>query len=275
LGTIPDSPLGRATHYPDAYDPGLLYPVERAPQRDSLGLSGPLPFRGADHWTAWEVGWLDPARRPCVGVATFAVPCHSPRIVESKSVKLWLASVNHAVFATPSDLRRALARDLSLAIGAAIEVDLDLPGTWHRHARRDLAGETIDDEPPASCPAAPDPTLLRAGASTEPRDETLLTHGFRSVCPVTGQPDYASIAIAYRGARLDRAALAAYLSGFRQHAGFHEHCVERIFVDIVRACGPDALRVEARFTRRGGVDINPVRATPGMPVEASAPTFRQ
>jgi len=221
------------------------------------------------------VGWLDPARRPCVGVATFAVPCHSPRIVESKSVKLWLASVNHAVFATPSDLRRALARDLSLAIGAAIEVDLDLPGTWHRHARRDLAGETIDDEPPASCPAAPDPTLLRAGASTEPRDETLLTHGFRSVCPVTGQPDYASIAIAYRGARLDRAALAAYLSGFRQHAGFHEHCVERIFVDIVRACGPDALRVEARFTRRGGLDINPFRGHGFDPPRANVRTAQQ
>ncbi len=273
MGTIPDSPLGRATHYPDAYDPGLLYAVERAPQRDALGLSEVLPFHGADHWTAWEVGWQDREQRPRAGVASFAVPCESPRIVESKSVKLWLASVNHASFANPEDLRQALARDLSAATGARIDVGVDLPEAWGRHARHDLAGTTIDDEPPSSRPAAPDAALLRA--ATDAVDETLVTHGFRSVCPVTGQPDYASIAIAYRGPRLDRAALAAYLFGYRLHPGFHEHCVERIFTDIARACRPGSLRVEARFTRRGGVDINPVRATPGMPLAPSAPTFRQ
>ena len=273
MGTIPDSPLGRATRYPDAYDPGLLYPVERAPQREALGLRAAMPFRGADHWTAWEVGWLDPERRPRVGVATFAVPCESPRIVESKSVKLWLASVNHATFASADDLRQALSRDLAAAIGAPIAVTVDPPATWSRHARRELPGESIDDVPPASHPDAPDAALLRAGPDRA--DETLVTHGFRSVCPVTGQPDYASVAIACRGPRLDRAALAAYFAGFRRHPGFHEHCVERIFVDVLRACGAEALRVEARFTRRGGVDINPVRATPGLPLAPSAPTFRQ
>ena len=273
MGTIPDSPLGRATRYPDAYDPGLLYPVERAPQRDALGLTGALPFRGADHWTAWELGWLDRERRPRVGIATFAVPCESPRIVESKSVKLWLASVNHAIFASTDELRGALARDLGAATGASIDVAVDLPATWGRHARREFAGTSIDDEPPSFRPAAPDAALLRAG--TDAMDETLVTHGFRSVCPVTGQPDYASIAIAYRGPRLDRAALAAYLYGYRLHPGFHEHCVERIFTDIARACRPASLCVEARFTRRGGVDINPVRATPGVPLAPSAPTLRQ
>jgi len=273
VGTIPDSPLGRATRYPDAYDPGLLYPVERAPQRDALGLAGALPFGGADHWTAWEVGWQDAERRPRAGIATFAVPCESPRIVESKSVKLWLASLNHAAFATPADLRLALARDLSAAIGVAIDVALDLPDTWHRHARRDLDGESIDDLPPAPPPGLPDHRLLRASGPVV--DETLVTHGFRSVCPVTGQPDYATIAIRCRGPRIDRAALVAYLSGFRRHPGFHEHCVERIFVDVQCSCQPAALRVEARFTRRGGVDINPVRASPGLPLAPSAPTFRQ
>ncbi len=273
MGTIPDSPLGRATHYPDAYDPGLLYPVERAPQRDALGLAGERPFLGADHWTAWEVGWLDAERRPRVAVATFAVPCESPRIVESKSVKLWLASLNHAVFADADALRQALGRDLSAAVGARIDAVVDLPATWSRHARGELAGMPIDDAAPACRPDAPDAALLRAAGP--PLDETLVSHGFRSVCPVTGQPDYASIAIACRGPRLDRAALAAYLSGYRRHPGFHEHCVERIFVDLLRACGPEALRVEARFTRRGGVDINPVRATPGLPLAPSPPTFRQ
>ena len=273
MGTIPDSPLGRATHYPDAYDPGLLYAVERAPQRDALGLSGALPFGGADHWTAWEVGWQDRDGRPRAGIAHFAVPCQSPCIVESKSVKLWLASVNHAVFATADELRQSLERDLAAAIGVPIDVAVDLPPAWGRYARGALAGESVDDVPPASRPAAPDASLLRVEPQTTA--ETLVTHGFRSVCPVTGQPDYASIAIAYRGPRLDRAALAAYLSGYRLHPGFHEHCVERIFTDIARAGRPGALRVEARFTRRGGVDINPVRATPGMPLAPSAPTFRQ
>jgi len=188
-------------------------------------------------------------------------------------VKLWFASVNHASFASPEDLRQALARDLSAATGARIDVGVDLPEAWGRPARRDLAGKTTDDEPPAPPPDAPDAPLTRAG--TNAMDETLVTHGFRSVCPVTGQPDYASIAIAYRGPRLDRAALAAYLFGYRLHPGFHEHCVERIFTDIARACRPGSLRVEARFTRRGGVDINPVRATSGMPLAPSAPTFRQ
>jgi 7-cyano-7-deazaguanine reductase len=273
LGSIPDSPLGRATRYPEAYDPALLYPVERAPQREALGFAGALPFGGADHWTAWEVGWLDAARRPRVAIATFAVPCESPRIVESKSVKLWLASVNHAIFATVEELRQALVRDLSAAIGARIEIAVDLPETWGRHVRREFAGVSIDDDPPAAHPDAPDASLLRAAGGVV--EETLVTHGFRSVCPVTGQPDYASVAIATRGPRLDRAALAAYLAGFRRHPGFHEHCVERIFADVLRACAPEALRVEARFTRRGGVDINPVRATPGLSLAPSAPTFRQ
>jgi 7-cyano-7-deazaguanine reductase len=273
VGTIPDSPLGRATRYPDVYDPGLLYAVERAPQRDALGVAGVLPFQGADHWTAWEVGWQDRERRPRAAIARFAVPCASPRIVESKSVKLWLASVNHAVFATADELRQSLERDLAAAIGVPIDVAVDPPPAWGRHARGELAGASIDDVPPACCPSAPDAALLRAGAQAA--HETLVTHGFRSVCPVTGQPDYASIAIAYRGPRLDRAALAAYLFGYRLHPGFHEHCVERIFTDVARAARPGLLRVEARFTRRGGVDINPVRATPGMPLAPSAPTFRQ
>jgi len=181
--------------------------------------------------------------------------------------------LNHTVFATVEDLRRTLVRDLSGAIGAAIAVAVDLPTTWARHARRELAGEVMDDVPPAAHPDVPDAALLRAASGSA--EETLVTHGFRSVCPVTGQPDYASVAIACRGPRLDRAALAAYFAGFRRHAGFHEHCVERIFVDVTRACAPAALRVEARFSRRGGVDINPVRATPGLPIAASAPTFRQ
>lgn len=273
MGSIPDSPLGKATRYPEAYDPGLLYPIERAPQRAVIGVGAALPFSGIDRWTAWEATWLDASGRPRVAIVTFDVACTSPRLVESKSVKLWLTSLANARFASPAALASALARDLSAAVGADVDVGVHLPSDWARLlARRDPPGEALDDEVPDALPAAPDVAVLRcAGDDVE---ETLYTRAFRSLCPVTGQPDYADVVVAYRGARLARPALYAYLMGFRQHPGFHEHCVERIFVDLATACQPQALLVEARFTRRGGVDINPVRAA-GRPVHASSPTFRQ
>lgn len=272
MGTILDSPLGKAARYPDRYDPALLYPVERAPQREALDVGAVLPFVGVDRWTAWEATWLDEAGRPRVAVATFDVPCVSPRIVESKSVKLWLASLNHATFASPADFGAALRRDLAAAVGADVDVRVHLPADWSvALARHDPPGVAIDDEVPLAHPLSPDPDVLRCVA--EEADETLLLRSFRSVCPVTGQPDYADVTIAYRGPRILRAALRTYLLGYRQHPGFHEHCVERIFVDVQRACAPSALRVEARFARRGGVDINPVRST-GI-VAPGAPTLRQ
>ena len=273
MGTIPDSPLGKAARYPVAYDPGLLYPVERAPQREALGLGHALPFAGSDRWTAWEATWLDAQGRPRVAIATFDVPCTSPRIVESKSVKLWLASLAHARFTTVGDFAHALRRDLAQAVGADVAAVVHLPDAWAREfARRMPDAIAIDDGAPATAATAPDASLLVGEDS--PAEETLLMRGFRSVCPVTAQPDYAEILIAYRGRRILRSALYAYLLGFRQHPGFHEHCVERIFVDVDRACRPEALRVEARFTRRGGVDINPVRFR-GAAAGATAPTLRQ
>jgi 7-cyano-7-deazaguanine reductase len=273
MGTIPDSPLGKVARFPDAYDPGLLYPVERAPQREALGLGHALPFDGSDRWTAWEATWLDAKGRPRVAIATFDVPCTSPRIVESKSVKLWLASVAHARFASAADVAHALRRDLAQAVGADVATALHLPDAWAREfARRMPDALAIDDEMPATQAAAPDASLLACGDGSV--EETLQMRGFRSVCPVTAQPDYAEILVAYRGRRILRPALYAYLLGFRQHPGFHEHCVERIFVDVDRACRPEVLCVEARFTRRGGVDINPVRFR-GSPGGPSAPTLRQ
>lgn len=273
MGSIPESPLGKATRYPDAYDPALLYPVERAPQREELGLREPLPFGGLDRWTAWEATWLDAGGRPRVAIVTFDVPCTSPRLVESKSVKLWLASLAHERLDGTEALHATLRRDLSRATGADVDVAVHLPPQWSRlHARAMPAGIVVDDEASATLPARPDAELLRSGGN--PVDETLVMQTFRSLCPVTGQPDYADIVIGYRGARIDRGSLLAYLIGFRQHPGFHEHCVERIFVDVDHACRPERLRVEARFTRRGGVDINPVRAR-GLPSTPSVPTLRQ
>lgn len=271
MGTIADSPLGQATHYPDRYDPGLLYAVERAPQREALGISAKLPFWGVDRWTAWELMWLAANGAPQVGIASFLVPCESPRIVESKSVKLWLTSLNFARLDTPA-LRETLVRDLSTATGSTVAVEVDTPDTWERYARHEAPGESIDEATPGTLPDAPDRALLRTLPNAV--DETLVSHAFRSMCPVTGAPDYASISVSYRGRKIDHASLAAYLAGYRRHPGFHEHCVERIYVDLLHACLPLRLAVEARFTRRGGVDINPLRSNHAA-AAASPPALRQ
>jgi 7-cyano-7-deazaguanine reductase len=256
VGSIHDSPLGKATHYSEAYDPGLLYPVLRAPQRELLGLSGALPFHGSDLWTAWELSWLDAAGKPQVAIARFEVPCTTPRIVESKSVKLYLTALNGTAFPGPGAIVGTLVRDLSSAVGGAVAVELRAPQDWP--ARAELAGQSIDGCTLPTIAPAPDAQLLRTGGRSV--SETLTSRLFRSLCPVTGQPDYADIQIRYSGAALDRAALLGYLVAYRHHAGFHEHCVEQMFVDLLRACAPSELAVLARFTRRGGVDINPWRA---------------
>jgi 7-cyano-7-deazaguanine reductase len=267
------SPLGHATTYADAYDPRLLFPVERAPQRDALGFGAALPFRGTDLWTAYELTWLDARGKPEVAIATFAVPADSPCIVESKSVKLYLTSFNQARFAAAADVEAAIARDLGAAAGAPVAVTLALPATFAALPRAELAGECLDGIALACDGFEPAPqALAAAGPAVE---ETLVTRLFRSLCPVTGQPDYASVQVGYRGPRIGREGLLRYLVSFRRHPGFHEHCVERIFADVWRRCRPEALTVYARFTRRGGVDINPWRTSGDARAPVNARTARQ
>ena len=247
---LDESPLGRATPLPERYDPSLLFPVERADARAAIGVGATLPFSGHDAWTAWELAWLDASGRPQVAVGRFEVPATSPRIVESKSVKLYLASLNHERIESREVCAATIARDLSQATGAA-----------------------SIDAPLASIPDEPDPSRLTTTAWDG--DETLHTSLFRSVCPVTGQPDYATVIVRYRGPRIERGPLLAYLAGFRRHPGFHESCVERIFVDLLAACRPNKLAVEARFTRRGGLDINPFRSSGEFPPPDNTREVRQ
>ena len=267
------SPLGHATTYADGYDAALLFSVERAPLRGELGLVDPLPFRGADLWTAYELSWLDSEGRPQVAIATFAVAAESPRIVESKSVKLYLTAFNQTRFATPAAVAATIARDIGAATGVPIHVSLLPPEHLAALPQGELAGESIDALPLPTGTGAPAPELLVAAGPSV--GETLCTRLFRSVCPVTGQPDYASVQIRYRGPRIDAAGLLGYLLSFRRHPGFHEHCVERIFVDLARRCAPEALSVYARFTRRGGVDINPWRSSGVEPPPDNLRTARQ
>ncbi|HVF64997.1 MAG TPA: NADPH-dependent 7-cyano-7-deazaguanine reductase QueF [Casimicrobiaceae bacterium] len=271
--TSTTGPLGKPTSYPERYDADLLYTVERAPQRETLGIGDSLPFRGDDRWTAWEVAWLSAAGQPQVAIARFSVPCTSPRLVESKSVKLWIASFYNERFDDAARLSATMTRDLSQATGASVDVELVLPEDWARLSRDEPSGVVIDDESSGSFADFPDRSSLRT--KNETVEETLVSRTFRSVCPVTAQPDYATIAIRYAGPTIDRAGLAAYLTGFRKHPGFHEHCVEQIFVDLMRHVKPARLAVEARFTRRGGIDINPFRTSDASFVADDRPTLRQ
>ncbi len=267
------SPLGRATTYSDKYDSGLLFAVERAPLRAELPGDGVLRMHGADLWTAYELSWLDRAGEPQVAIASFVVPWDSPCIVESKSVKLYLTAFNQTRFAAADDVRATIACDLGAATGAEVGVALTLPEDFAALPRAELTGDCLDAMPVVfeDYTFAPD-----ALAASGPRvGETLFTRLFRSVCPVTGQPDYASVQVDYRGARIDHTALLRYLVSFRRQPGFHEHCVERIFADVWQRCRPASLSVYARFTRRGGIDINPYRTSTDSPPPVNARTARQ
>lgn len=268
-----DAPLGHLSGHPDRYAPGLLFAVPRAPQRRALGIGLRLPFTGVDLWTAYELTWLDANGKPQVALATIDVPIESPSLIESKSMKLYLGSFAQTRFAGMTDVASAIERDLSAATGARVGVALRGPAAFDVQAIRELHGESLD-ELPVTCTAYDvDPALLGAGGDVV--TETLASRLFRSVCPVTSQPDIASVQLTYRGPRIDREGLLRYLVSYRCHAGFHEHCVERIFTDVAARCGCEQLTVLARFTRRGGLDINPFRTNAGVPPPDNVRTARQ
>jgi len=251
------SPLGKATDYPERYDVSLLISMPRAAQRAALGLTEELPFRGADLWTAYEITWLDVLGKPQLAIGRLSVPAESPRLVESKSLKLYLGSFAQEKMSDRGEVARAVERDLERACGAPVGVDLE-PPEGARETREALPGESLDALAIETDVYAPTAAFLAAaGAAVE---ETLHTALFRSRCPVTAQPDYGDVMIRYRGPRIDRQGLLKYLVSYRRHAAFHETCVESIFLDVLRRCAPTALTVYARFLRRGGIDINPFRS---------------
>ena len=273
MSQLSDSPLGRAARYPEQYDPRLLYAVDRADQRKLLGFDGALPFVGIDLWTAYELSWLDATGKPQVAIATIAVPAESPRLVGSKSVKLYFTGLNLTRFDSAAAVEAALTRDIGAAVGATVDVTLAPLDVDRAPALADFAGACIDALPITIADDAPAPdALVAAGDVTE---ETLYSRLFRSVCPVTGQPDYACVQISYRGPKFDRPGLLRYLVSFRRHPGFHEHCVEQMFSDLWRRCRTQRLSVYARFTRRGGIDINPWRSSEAAFPPAHVRTARQ
>ncbi len=258
------NPLGRKADFPTTVDPAVLFAVSRADARAAIGLDGDrLPFTGADLWNAWEFSWLDARGLPRVAVLRLAVPCTSPDLVESKSLKLYLGGYAMTPFTGPEAARVRVECDVSDCVGAKVAATLVDPHEVERAGIASLPGESLDDQRiEAEAYDAPRPDLLHAGEGAPVVTETLSTRLFRALCPVTGQPDWASVVLHYRGRAIERAGLLRYLVSYRQHPGFHEACVERIFTDVMAHCAPEGLSMYARFLRRGGIDINPWRATP-------------
>lgn len=276
------SQLGRSSEYVAHYDAGLLFPIPRVTQRAAMDIrSDALPFFGADLWTAFELSWLNARGKPQIAIAQLTVPCETPNIIESKSLKLYLNSFNSTVFADADAVRECLRRDLSEAVwrgserSASIGVKLLAPGVFDQEQVVELDGLDLDRLDIECTRYQPAPEFLSSDRSQPPVTETLSSRLLKSNCLVTGQPDWGSVQLRYSGAPIDQAGLLAYIVSFRDHNEFHEPCVERIFMDVWRRCQPTKLAVYARYTRRGGLDINPFRASWPQALPRNVRTARQ
>ena len=287
---LPDhSPLGKPATYVAEYDATLLFPIARASKRAELGLPGATPFFGADLWSAFELSWLNLRGKPQVALAHFTVPCETRNLIESKSLKLYLNSFNNTRFADADAVKARLRADLSEAVwrdtalfsapnGAApasIGVRLLLPELFEREPIYELDGLSLDRLDIECSHYTPAPELLKVLPDEASVSEVLTSNLLKSNCLVTGQPDWASVQISYTGAPIDQEGLLQYLVSFRNHNEFHEQCVERLFMDIWTRCKPLKLTVYARYTRRGGLDINPFRTSHPQALPANTRTARQ
>ncbi len=274
------SQLGQPTAYVDHYDRSLLFPFPRAPKREELGLKS-LPFLGADLWTAFELSWLTPRGKPQVAIAHITVPCESTCIVESKSFKLYLNSFSNTRFAGPDEVRERIRADISEAVwrGApavsSVGVRLLMPELFDQEPVHELTGLSLDRLDIECTHYSPAPHLLSAALDEQPVSEVLTSNLLKSNCLVTGQPDWGSVQISYSGPQIDQGGLLQYIVSYRNHNEFHEPCVERMFVDIWQRCKPTQLAVYARYTRRGGLDINPFRTSYPQALPGNARMARQ
>ena len=286
------SQLGKASAYVNQYDASLLFPIARQIKRDEIGIRSLLPFMGADLWTAYELSWLTPRGKPQVALAHITVPCETPNIVESKSFKLYLNSFNNTRFDNFADVREHIALDIGAAAWGKSEskvgvmlIDIaqaaieNIAGSSQVRLPAlhiaELEGTNLDRLDIECTQYTPAPELLSAAFDEKPVDEVLCSQLLKSNCLVTGQPDWGSVQIKYSGPQIDQAGLLRYIVSFRNHNEFHEQCVERIYTDIMTHCKPAKLSVYARYTRRGGLDINPWRTSHPQALPANVRTARQ
>ena len=282
MSMLEQSPLGKVSTYADQYDASLLFPITRADHRSAIGAAGTPPFFGADLWTAFELGWLNTRGKPQVALAHFTVPCATPNIIESKSFKLYLGSFNNSQFADAAQVQAQLRADLNEAlwrgapaVQSGVGVKMLLPELFDREPVHELDGLSLDRLDIECTRYTPAPDLLAAAFGEQPVSEVLTSNLLKSNCLVTGQPDWGSVQIAYSGPQIDQERLLQYIVSFRNHNEFHEQCVERIFMDIWTRCKPGKLAVYARYTRRGGLDINPFRTSYPQALPRNVRTARQ
>ncbi|WP_180128203.1 NADPH-dependent 7-cyano-7-deazaguanine reductase QueF [Rhodoferax sp. BLA1] len=281
MNPIDHSPLGHATQYVDQYDASLLFPIPRFAQREKLGISQRLPFLGADLWTAFELSWLNARGKPQLALAHITVPCESTNIIESKSFKLYLGSFSNTRFGDAAEVQARLRADLTEAawrgatVQSSVGVKLIAPEFFDQEPIHELDGLSLDRLDLDCDRYTPAPEFLSAATEEAPVSEVLTSNLLKSNCPVTGQPDWGSVQISYFGPQIDQAGLLRYIVSFRNHNGFHEDCVERIFMDIQARCQPHKLSVYARYTRRGGLDINPFRSSFPQALPSNVRSARQ
>ncbi|OYU45428.1 MAG: NADPH-dependent 7-cyano-7-deazaguanine reductase QueF [Burkholderiales bacterium PBB4] len=287
MNTPEQSQLGKASAYVDQYDPSLLFPIPRAAKREEIGIAGALPFLGADMWTAFELSWLNLRGKPQVALAHFTIPCETPNIVESKSFKLYLNSFNNSRFADAQAVKERLRADISeavwrsasagaeTAILSTVGVSILGMDAFDKEPVQELDGLSLDRLDMDFEHTTPAPHLLTATPNEAPVSEVLVSNLLKSNCLVTGQPDWGSVQISYTGDQIDQAGLLQYIVSFRNHNEFHEQCVERIFMDLWTRCKPTRLTVYARYTRRGGLDINPFRTSHPQALPRNIRTARQ
>jgi len=275
MNTPEQSQLGKASSYIDQYDASLLFPIPRADKRAEIGVLQAPPFFGADMWTLYELSWLNLRGKPQVALAHITVPCESPNIVESKSLKLYLNSFNNTRFLDAREVRERIRADISAATGVGIGIKTIGPELFDREPIHELDGLNLDRLDVECLHFTPSPELLFAEFDQPPVTETLTSNLLKSNCLVTGQPDWGSVQIAYSGSAINQEGLLQYLVSFRNHNEFHEQCVERIFMDVWSRCKPIKLSVYARYTRRGGLDINPFRCSYPVQLPPNVRTARQ
>ena len=285
MNTPEQSQLGKSSSYVDQYDASLLFPIGRAQKRTEIGILGVAPFFGADLWTAFELSWLNLRGKPQVALAHITIPCESPNIIESKSFKLYLNSFNNTRFASADEVQARLRADIAEAVwrGAfspgstppSVGLSLVDASLFDREPVHEMDGLSLDRLDIDCTRYTPAPDLLSVTPNEAPVSEVLTSNLLKSNCLVTGQPDWGSVQISYTGDQIEQGGLLQYLVSFRNHNEFHEQCVERIFMDIWTRCKPLKLAVYARYTRRGGLDINPFRTSYPQPLPRNVRHARQ
>ena len=262
---VKQNPLNQQTNYVFNYQPTLLFAIPRTVNRQLIGITDQLPFKGVDIWNAYEISWLNEKGKPQLAIGEFILPIDSPYLIESKSLKLYLNSFNDTKFPSVLAVEETIKKDLSKYAEADVLVRLRSVDT-HPTYQTNFPGICIDELDVECSTYQVNPGLLKFG--TKKVKQQLYSNLMKSNCPITGQPDWASVFIDYEGKQIDHAALLQYLISMRSHAEYHEQCAERIFADIFSRSNPDHLTVYLRYTRRGGLDINPFRST-----DTSVPTI--